>query len=92
MDMDKHEKLAFESNIAMFCAVILVMCIILCCWIVPILCQKRTNRANDPQPQNEEAIEMEEVNRERNRENTSFENEIQQSNRDTNQENTTNEA
>lgn len=92
--MDTHERLAFESNVAMFCAVFLVLRILLCCWMVPILVRNCTNRSNSPQPHDEEAIEMEEVNRgiHVNRENTSLEQGIEQFDREMNQENSTHET
>lgn len=94
MDMDTHERLAFESNIAMFCAVILVLCILLFCWMVPILVRNCTSRSNGPQPHDEDAIEMEEVNRgiHLNLENTSLEQGMEQFDREMNLENTTHET
>ena len=80
--------------LAMICAAAIVVWILLCCCLVPILVRGSSEfwlRSNGPQPNNEEAMEMEEINNgiNVNRENTSFEQEMEQFNREMNQENTT---
>ena len=92
MDVDRYENLPFQTIIESFCYVFIVIFILLYCWMVPIWCRNCASRSNGPPPQNEEAIQMEEVNREINQTNTSIENEMEQSNRNINPDNTTYEA
>ena len=90
MDVDKYENLALPpiAIITIFWAVVVILSIPLCCWMVPISCRNSTIRSNNPQSQNEETIEMEEVNKEINRATTSFENEMEQSNKKNHPQNT----
>ena len=53
MDMDVHNKLTFESSIAILCATILALCIIAC---IIQMCGERSN-VQEHQPEDE--VEME---------------------------------
>ena len=92
MDIETQQKLAFESNIAIISAVILVACIFLYCWMVPILRQKCANGSSSQQQQNEEGIEMRHAHIEISPENDAFTIDMEQFNRDIDLGNTTYEA
>ena len=77
MDVDLHKMLIFVIEFGMFALGILVVAVILCSWIIPCLHQMCINRYNAPEPENEEALEMEVVNREANMERPSHENEVE---------------
>ena len=75
MDLDLNQTLIFGAKVGIFSPVILVVAVILWFWIMPCLHQMYINRHKDPEPENEETIEMEVVNREVNIEHPSHENE-----------------
>ena len=72
MDMDIHDKLTFESNIAMLCATILVLCIIICCWMTPIIIRRCSERSNVQEHRPEDEVEMEQLGRENNLNDSSY--------------------
>ena len=81
--MDLQNKYSFESNIAMLCAIILVIFVLVCCRIIPIIRGRWNERSNIQEIQIEEAIQMEQLGGEHNPGETScpFENEQIQLNR-----------
>ena len=65
IDMDIHNKLSFESNAAIVCAIVyLALFIINCCWIVPIIARRCSERSEVQEHQPEHEVEMQQLGRE----------------------------
>ena len=71
MDTDIHDKFTVKLNIAIVCAFILVVCVYFCCCIAPIIIQMCSEESNVQEEQSEDEIEMEQMGRENNPNNTS---------------------
>ena len=80
MDVDMDIRILFVAKLAMACTVILLPCLITLCCMIPLLRRICFDRSNGREPQNEEEVEMGDINREPNWENSSNENELEQLN------------
>ena len=59
--MHINKNYAYESNIAMFCAVLLFLCTLLCCWNCCRCCRICSIESNNQEAQNQETIEMDNI-------------------------------
>ena len=70
MDVATDNKLTLKLNIAIVCMV-LILCFYVCCWMAPIILRLCSKESNVQEHQSEDEIEMEELGRENNPDDTS---------------------
>ena len=71
MDVDTDSKFMLKLNFAIVCAIISVICFYGCCCIAPIIIRMCSEESNIQEHQSENEIEMEQLGRENNPDDTS---------------------